>query len=332
MDLHTDYMGLSLHSPLVASASPLTGKLDSLRALEDAGAAAVVLPSLFEEQIREERAAMQALMDAGKDAIQETQDFFPDVGIYSKQTDKHLELVAAASKALDIPIIASLNGTTPDGWAGFARELSAAGAHAIELNLYHIGCNPNVSSSAVETAHEVVVRSVCGATHIPVSVKLSLCFSNLAHFCKKMESAGVKALVLFNRFYQPVINPETLEIDLTLHLSSSIERHLPETWIAMLRPALRCQLAHTTGIHTPLDVVSALMAGADVVMSTSALLQNGPAHLQTLRQGLEQWMNEHNYADLQQLRGCMARDQVPHPERYERTNYQKLLATWTPET
>jgi dihydroorotate dehydrogenase (fumarate) len=328
MNLASRYLGFELPHPFIASASPLTGKLDSLKALEDAGAAAVVLPSVFEEQLLQEERALQTFSQAGADTFSESQRFFPDPELYRRDSHRALELVRAARGALSIPVIASLNGTTPDGWGLFAKDLADAGAHAIELNLYHVGADPDISGDEIESRHEQVVRIVRDAVNLPLAVKIGPWFSSFANVARNLQEAGADALVIFNRFYLPDIDPETLSLHLKLGLSRSEQMLLPMSWIAMLRPHLRCGLALTTGVHSPLDAVKALMAGADAVMSTSALLQNGPGHLDVLRKGLADWLEAHEYASLDELRGCMRRDRVRNPELFERTNYIKLLNAW----
>ncbi len=327
MNLDTSYLGFTLSSPFVASASPMTGKLDKLRALEDAGAAAVVLPSVFEEQLRQEQETMDRLLAESADSLPEAQSFFPDPALNARNSERSLELVRQAREALDIPVIASLNGISPQGWTQFARDLARAGAQAIELNLYHVGCDPEISAAELETQHVQVVRAVREAVDLPLAVKLSPWFSSLAHFAKQLQEAGADALVLFNRFYQPDLDPETLTAATTLRLSESSDLLLPLSWTAILRPQLHLHLALTGGVHTPEDAVKALMAGADVVMTTAALLQNGPTHLRTLRDGLIEWMQTHDYASLDQLRASMSREKLPDPALFERLNYMKLLKT-----
>jgi dihydroorotate dehydrogenase (fumarate) len=328
MNLTTRYLGFDLPHPFIASASPLTGKLDSLKALEDSGAAAVVLPSVFEEQLRQEQQAIDAFTALQADTLTEAQSFFPDPALYERESHRTLDLVRAAREALDIPVIASLNGTSPDGWVQFSKELAAAGAQAIELNLYHIGSDPGIPGDEIEARHEETVRAVREAVDLPLAVKISPWFSSIANTARNLTQAGADALVLFNRFYLPDIDPETLTLTRTLHLSDSRDLLLPMSWIAMLRPHHSNHLALTGGIHTPLDAVKALMAGADALMSTASLLKNGPAHLTILREGLIQWMNAKGYSSIDELRGCMSRNRVPNPDLFERTNYIKLLDSW----
>jgi len=328
VNLDTTYLGLRLSSPFVASCSPLTGKIDTLRALEDAGAAAVVLPSIFEEQLHRERHAVEHFSAAGADAVAEAASFLPNPALYERGQDQTLDLLRRAKEALSIPVLASLNGNTPDSWAHFAKSLQSAGADALELNLYHVGCDPDHSSAEIEAGHATVVGAVRRDVSIPLAVKLSPWFTSFANVARKLTACGANGLVLFNRFYQPDIDPETLTLSRRLTLSDSRDLLLPMSWIAMLRPRLRCGLALSGGLHTPEDAVKGLMAGADVLMSTSALLKQGPGHLQTLRDGLLSWMERKEYHQLDQLRGCMRRDRLPNPGLFERTNYIRLLESW----
>lgn len=328
MNLSTSYLGFDFSHPFVASASPLTGKPDTLRALEDAGAAAVVLPSVFEEELAGDVQAMDRFRAAGADTLAEAQSFFPSDDLYGNVRDRKLSLVRAAKEALEIPVIASLNGISEEGWTEFAVDLVAAGADAIELNLYHVGCNPDVSGADLEAAHARVVRLVREAVQVPLAVKLSPWFSSLSHFAARLEAHGADALVLFNRFYQPDLDPEELSAATSLRLSESRELLLPATWISILRPQIQCDLAATTGIHTPTDALKALAAGADAVMSTSALLRNGPGHLRVLREGVSAWLEEKGYESLASFKGCMSRERLPNPELFERTNYIKVLESF----
>ena len=323
--LRSRYLGLDLPSPLVASAGPLTGNLDGLRRLEDAGAAAVVLPSVFEEQIERENAFKDHFLRAHTDALSEAQSFFPDPGLYESDTDHAFDLLRSAKAALDIPVVASLNGATTSGWRDFARRMAAAGADALELNLYEVAADPSRSSADIETRQLEIVRDVVGAVNLPVAVKLGATYTGLAHFAARVEQAGASALVLFNRFYQPTIDIETLAISRTLGLSRSRDQLPSLAWIAILRGQRTLDLAATSGVHTPEDAVKALMAGADAVCATSALLKNGPEHLSTLRDGLLAWMDAHEHQTLDTLRGCMRREHTDQPELFERANYIQLL-------
>lgn len=326
--LHTTYLGLNLPHPLVASASPLTGKVEPLRQLEDAGAAAVVLPSVFEEQLEQEKSFMDHYLTAGSDALTEAQSFFPDPDLFEYKSDKALERVREAKEALDIPVIASLNGATPGGWTSFARNLEDAGADALELNLYEVAADPSVSGHEVEERQLETVRSVVGSVQIPVSVKIGPHYSAPAHMAAGFEQTGAAGLVIFNRFYQPDFDIESRTASRKLGLSSPRDQLLALSWIAILRGQRSCSLAATSGVHGPENVLKYLMAGADVVMSTSALLQNGPGFLTELLRGVTEWMTSHDYASVQQLQGCMRREYVDNPELFERANYIKLLNSY----
>jgi dihydroorotate dehydrogenase (fumarate) len=325
MTLATTYLSLPLSSPLVASASPLTGNLDTLRQLEDAGAAAVVLPSVFEEQLHQQEAFMDHFLSIKADETSEANSFFPDPQLYEFNRDHSLHLLEQAKAALEIPVIASLNGSTPEGWTEFANEMMQAGADAIELNLYEIAADPRVDSRELETRQLETVQGVCAAVSIPVAVKISSQYSALANMARRFEEAGAAALVLFNRFYQPDFDIESRTASRRLGLSHSREMLLPMSWIAILRNQRKLDLAATTGVHAIDDVIKYLMAGADLVMSTSAILKNGPSAFTTLTNELSKWLSEHGYENVEDLRGCMRREYVDNPELFERANYMKLL-------
>lgn len=328
MSLSTTYLSIPLSSPLVASASPLTGKLDSLRQLEDAGASAVVLPSVFEEQIHQEKAFMDHFLNVGTDAHSEAQGFFPDPDLYDYKSDAALEHIVKAKSALGIPVIASLNGSTKEGWSDFAKKIQAAGADAIELNLYEVAADPETSSSHLEERQLDTVRGITDALSIPVAVKISSHYSALSHMAKRFEEAGAAALVLFNRFYQPDFDIESRTASRKLGLSNSREMLMPMSWIAILRGQRSLDLAATTGVHETTDIIKYLMAGANVVCSTSAMLKNGPAKMKEFKKGLEDWLEENGYNDVEELRGCMRREYVDDPELFERANYIKLLKSY----
>jgi len=316
-DLRTRYLGLELQSPLVASASPLTGSLDGLRKLEAAGAGAVVLPSLFEEEL----AADQD--QAGSD---------PDVGRgdqagYGAGPAAYHSLVEQAKQTLSIPVIASLNGTSRSGWVRHAARLEQAGADALELNIYYVSSRPGLSGNDVEWHYLDVVRAVRRATSLPLAVKLSPYFSALANLAGQLVEAGANGLVLFNRFYQPDLDIEAMEVLPALELSSSVELRLPLRWIAILHRRHRVSLAASTGVHTATDVVKVLLAGADVAMMTSALLRHGPDHLRPLEIQVRDWMDRHHYETIDQLRGRLSQRSVPDPAAFERANYIRTIAS-----
>jgi dihydroorotate dehydrogenase (fumarate) len=312
-DLRTRYLGMELRSPLVASSSPLTGSLDGLRRLEAAGAGAVVLPSLFEEELAE----------TGPGAAAGAAD---QVG-YGAGPDAYLSLVAEARKTLEIPVVASLNGVSRGGWSSYASRLEEAGASALELNVYYVSSRPGLSGSDVEWHYLDVVRAVRRATRLPLAVKLSPYFSAMANMAGQLVEAGADGLVLFNRFYQPDLDIEAMEVLPALELSSSVELRLPLRWIAILHRRHRVSLAASTGVHTAVDVLKVLLAGADVAMMTSALLRNGPDHLRPLETQVRDWMDRHGFDTLEQLRGRLSQRSVPDPAAFERSNYIKTLAS-----
>ena len=314
-DLRTRYLGMELRSPLVASSSPLTGSLDGLRRLEAAGAGAVVLPSLFEEELAEAGPAGGA--GAGGRAG------------YGAGPDAYLSLVAEARKTLSIPVVASLNGVSRGGWSSYASRLEEAGASALELNIYYVSSRPGLSGSDVEWHYLDVVRAVRRATRLPLVVKLSPYFSSLANMAGQLVEAGANGLVLFNRFYQPDLDIEAMEVLPALELSSSVELRLPLRWIAILYRRHRVSLAASTGVHTAVDVVKVLLAGADVAMMTSALLRNGPDHLRPLEVQVRDWMDRHGFETLEQLRGRLSQRSVPDPAAFERANYVRTLKSWS---
>ena len=318
-DLRTRYLGLELQSPLVASSSPLTGSLDGLRKLEAAGAGAVVLPSLFEEELAEDPGRVGADPHAGQ----------PDQAGYGAGPVAYLSLLEQAKASLSIPVVTSLNGTTRGGWVRHAARLEQAGADALELNIYYVSSRPGLSGGEVEGNYLDVVREVRQAIGIPLAVKLSPYFSSLSNMAGQLVEAGANGLVLFNRFYQPDLDIEAMEVQPALELSSSAELRLSLRWIAILHRRWGVSLAASTGVHTTEDVLKVLLAGADVAMMTSALLRNGPDHLRPVEVGLRDWMDRHGYETVEQLRGQLSQRSVPDPAAFERSNYIKTLASRT---
>ncbi len=331
MDLRTTYMGMELQHPIVASASPLSGSVASIKRLEDAGAAAVVLFSLFEEQLKHESAALEYLMTAGTESFAESLNYFPEVDDYTVGPDRYLELVRQASEAVDIPIIASLNGITNTGWIEYARLMQEAGARGIELNIYYIPADLTTSGREVEQRYIEIVKAVKAAVSIPVAVKLSPFFSAIGSMAKALDEAGADALVLFNRFYQPDFDLDKLDVVPNLQLSTPDEIRLPLLWIAVLHGKLRASLGATRGVHSPVEVVKYLMAGADAVMTTSALLKHGVDYLGTLREGLRTWMEMRRYGSVAQMKGSMSQRNVSDPTAFERANYIKTLESYKVE-
>jgi dihydroorotate dehydrogenase (fumarate) len=325
-DLRTRYLGLDLRSPLVASSSPLTGAVDSLLRLEAAGAGAVVLPSLFEEDLAEETQQVDALQATGATGA-EARAGHPEQAGYGARPAAHLSLVSQAKAALSIPVIASLNGVSRGGWVRYASRLEQAGADALELNVYYVSSRPGLSGSEVEWHYLDVVGAVRQAIDIPLAVKLSPYFSSLANMAGQLAEAGANGLVLFNRFYQPDLDIEAMEVQPKLDLSTSTELRLPLRWIAILHRRHRVSLAASTGVHTATDVLKVLLAGADVAMMTSALLRNGPDHLRPLEVQVRDWMDRHGFETVDQLRGRLSQRSVPDPAAFERANYIKTLAS-----
>lgn len=328
-DLSTRYLGLTLRAPVVASASPMTNDDRALRALDDAGVGAVVLPSLFEEQLEHEELAIDNMLETGAGAFAEAQTFFPELEDYNTGPDRYLTHLEQTKEALSVPVIASLNGVSLGGWLRYAHLLEQAGADAIELNVYRVAAHPEVTGTDVEQETLELVTAVSEAVGVPVAVKLSPFFSSLANFACRLEDAGAAGLVLFNRFYQPDLDLDTLEPTPRLVLSTSNELRLPLRWIGLLRGSLDASLAATTGVHTSDDVAKVLLAGADVAMMTSALLQNGPRHVADVLDELRAWMVEREYDSVEQLKGSAAAATGPDPEAYERANYVTTLASYS---
>jgi len=328
-DLHTTYLGLPLRSPLVASAGPFTGQLDRLVELEVAGAGAVVLPSIFEEQIEHETAEIDRLFTVHGESFNEATSFFPEVDDYGSAIDSYLELIENAKMAIDIPVIASLNGANIGGWVKYARLLEGAGADALELNLYTVAADPNVDGSALEAEHLELVALVAEEVDVPVAVKISPYYSSLSSFVVGLQRSGAGGVVMFNRFYAPDLDLETLEVAARIALSTPEELRLPLRWIGILREHLSMSIAGSTGVHSGFDAAKLILAGADVAMSTSALLHHGPAHLRTIEAQLCDWMDEHDYQSVSQMRGAVASHAASDPAAYERANYIGNIATYT---
>jgi len=328
-DLTTTYLGLPLRSPLVASSGPLTARIDSLRALEQAGIAAVVLPSLFEEQVEYEDLEADRLTSFGADSNPEASGYFPDMGEYESVADRYLRHLEEAKRALSIPVLASLNGVSPGGWLRYARLLEDAGADALELNLYEIAADIKISGREIEEAEVELVAQVRDSVSIPLSVKIGPYYSALGHQAARIIEAGADGLALFNRFYQPDINPETRRVAPALALSSSAELRLPLRWTAILSGRVDGSLAVTTGVHTGADAARCLLAGADVAMMTSALLTNGPEHVAVVEQELVGWAVESGFASVTQLRGSVSQRHVTDPSAFERANYMAALTGFT---
>jgi dihydroorotate dehydrogenase (fumarate) len=325
MDLSTTYLGLHLKNPLVPSASPLSRTLDSMKQLEDAGASAIVMYSLFEEQIQHEAAELNHYMSYGTESFAEALSYFPEAQEYNLGPDEYVEHLHKAKKALGIPVIGSLNGISTGGWMKYAKKIEEAGADALELNVYYIPTDPRLSAQAVEDLYLDALKAVKQTVKIPVAMKLSPFFSSMANMATRLDAAGADGLVLFNRFYQPDIDIEALDVVPNVNLSSSHSLRLPLRWIAILFGRVKANLAATSGVHTAEDVLKLLMAGADITMLCSALLQHGPGTIAEILKNLDHWMLEHEYVSVQQMRGSMSQKSVADPSAFERANYMKAL-------
>jgi dihydroorotate dehydrogenase (fumarate) len=325
MDLSTGYMGLRLRNPLVASASPLSQTVDGVRRLADAGVGAVVLYSLFEEQLRREAAENARLVDAGTESFAESLSYFPSAAEDEAGPRQYLSLLERAALVVEVPVMGSLNGVTPSGWVDYAHAMQEAGAAAIELNIYYLPGDPRTSGREVEQRHVDVLARVKDAVNVPVAVKLSPYFSSTGEMALRLDEAGADALVLFNRFLQPDIDPETLAVVPKVGLSSPAEARLPRTWIALLHGRVRASLAATTGVESSDDVARYLLAGADVVMTASALLRHGPEHATVLLDGLSNWMTRKEFAAVDELRGKLAVPRDTDEAVYERAGYVGAL-------
>ena len=328
IDLRTRYLGLTLASPLVASSSPLCERVDNIRAMEDAGAAAVVLHSLFEEQLDVESLHLDRYLSHGAESYAEALGYFPDLHRYNLGPDGYLEHIRRAKAAVRIPVIGSLNGVSRGGWTDFARQIQQAGADALELNVFFVPTDPALTSSEVETMYVDLVREVRGAVTIPVAVKLGHSFTALANLAARLDTAGADGLVLFNRFYLPDFDLERLDVTPRLTLSSPHEVLVRLHWVAILYGHLRADLAVSGGVHDVAQVLKAMMAGARVAMLTSALLQHGIGHLARIRADLVAWLEEHEYRSVAEMQGSMSYRSVAEPAAFERANYMKVLSSY----
>jgi dihydroorotate dehydrogenase (fumarate) len=324
-DLTTNYLGLTLRSPLVPSASPLSQEISSIRRLEDAGAAAIVLYSLFEEQLRLESLELDHHLSAGTESFAESLTFFPQPSEFRLGPEGYLEHIRKAKETVDIPIIASLNGATVGGWTKFAREIEEAGADALECNIYYIPTDPELKAAEIEQTYVDIVWAVKSAISIPVTVKLSPFFTNFANVARRLDDAGADGLVLFNRFYQPDIDLDELEIRPNVLLSAPQALRLPLTWIGILYGRLHASLAATSGVHSAEDAIKLLMAGASVTMMCSALLRNGINHLRHTERGISDWMEQHEYESVRQMQGSMSQQRCSDPSAFERAQYMRAV-------
>ncbi len=328
MNLSTQYLGLTLAHPFMTGASPLVDRLDLVRHLEDAGVSAITMHSLFEEQIAMEQVATIRHMESHAEAHAEALSYFPAPDDYALGPDAYLEQIRRIKAMVDVPVIGSLNGSTGRGWVDYARLIEQAGADALELNVYFLATDPDESSTAIETRVLNVAGSVKEAVSIPVAVKLSPFFTSLPHLARHLDAVGVDGLVLFNRFYQPDIDVEALDVAPRLQLSDSSELLLRLRWLAILRGRVKASLAATGGVHTGLDAVKAVMAGASGVQLVSVLLHHGPDKLRDLQREFARWMEDHEYESVQQMLGSMSLLRCPDPAAFERANYTRILQTW----
>jgi len=330
MDLTTSYLGLKLRNPLVLSASPLSEKVDNIKKAEDAGAAALVLHSLFEEQLKSEREELDFHLSHGTESFAEALSYFPTASEYRLGPEDYLEHIAKAKAAVKIPVIASLNGASPGGWTDYAKKIQQAGADALELNIYYIPTDTDLTSAEVEQTYLDILKAVKSTVTIPVAVKLSAFFSSMGNMARRLDQAGANGLVLFNRFYQPDINLDTLEVEHTVLLSTPQARRLPLRWIAILYGRVKTDLAATSGIHNAQDVLKAVMAGANVAMLCSVLLKQGIGQIRVIEQEMRQWMEEHEYESVNQMRGCLSQKNCPDPSAFERAQYMRAISSYKP--
>jgi len=329
MDLTTNYLGLKLRTPLVVSASPLSEEIDNIKRMADAGASAVVLYSIFEEQLRQDRLELNRNLENGTNSFAEALTYFPEPKEFRLGPEEYLKHIAAAKQATKIPIIASLNGSSNGGWTSYAKQIQQAGADALELNIYYIPTDLRLTGTEVELTYIEILKEVKAAVKIPVAVKLSPFFSNFANMAKRLDDAGADGLVLFNRFYQPDIELETLEVKPNLLLSTPMAMRLPLRWVAILHGKLRANLAATSGIHRAVDVIKMLLAGADVTMLCSTIIRHGIPQIAMIERDLVAWLEEHEYESVTQIKGSLSQKNCAEPAAFERAQYMKALTGYT---
>jgi dihydroorotate dehydrogenase (fumarate) len=330
MNLATNYLGLKLRSPLVVSASPLSEDIDNIKRMEDAGAAAVVLHSLFEEQLRQDRLELYQRLEHGTESFAEALTYFPEPDEFRLGPEEYLKHIAAAKKAAHIPIIASLNGSSVGGWTEYAKQIQKAGADALELNIYYIPTDLDLPGEVVEDTYLNILRAVKAVVTIPVAVKLSPFFSSFANMAKRLDLAGANGLVLFNRFYQPDIELESLEVKPNILLSTPMAMRLPLRWIALLHGKVKASLAATSGIHRASDALKMLLAGADVTMLCSTIIRHGIPQIAMIERDMIDWLEEHEYESVNQLKGSLSQQNCPEPAAFERAQYMKALTGFAP--
>ncbi len=328
MELKTKYMGLELKNPIVPSASPLTWSLDNVKSMEDSGAAAIIVHSLFEEQISHESGELDHYLTYGTESYAEATSYFPEPEDFKVGPVEYLDLIADIKKTVDIPVVGSLNGVSNGGWVKYAKNIQDAGADALELNVYYLPTNPNLSGSEIENMYVDVLKAVKENVNIPVAIKLSPFFTSTANMAKRLDAAGADALVLFNRFYQPDFDLEKLEVVPNLVLSTSWEMRLPLRWIAILYGQVQASLALTSGVHSAADVIKVMMAGGDVAMMASELLMNGIGRVGEILEGVKKWMEENEYDSIETMKGSMSQKSIAEPAAFERANYMKTLQSY----
>ena len=328
MDLSTNYLGLKLKNPLIAAASPLSRNLDNFKILEDAGIGAIVNHSLFEEQITHEVGELQHYLSQGSESFAESLSYFPQASDFKLGPEEYLNHIYRAKKAVKIPIIASLNACTEGGWVTFAKQIQHAGADALELNVYFLATNPDVDGRVVEDIYVDILKAIKSVVTIPVAIKIGPYFSAVANMAQRLDQAGADGIVLFNRFYQPDIDLDELTVVPNVLLSTSYDLRLPLRWIGLLYGRLKASLAGSGGIHSAEDALKMIMSGADAAMLCSVLLRQGPAHAKVILQNMEEWMKEHEYTSIAQMRGSMSQKSCANPESFERANYRKVLQSY----
>ncbi len=331
VDLTTTYLGMKLKNPLVASSSPLTEKVENVKRMEEAGVSAIVMYSLFEEQIIHESLELDYFLNQGTESFAESLTYFPNMGKYTLAPDKYIERLERTKKAVSIPVLGSLNGVSTGGWTSYARKIQDAGADGLELNMYYLPTDVDMTSDLLEQTYLRLVSDIRSTVNIPLAVKLAPYFTALPNFAKRLADAGVDGLVLFNRFYQPDMDLENLEVVPNLVLSNSNDLRLPLRWIAILYGKVKADLALTSGVHTAEDTLKAMMAGANVAMTTSAILKSGMQAVSAILKGMEEWMIAHEYDSITQMRGSMSQGAVADPAAFERANYMKVLNSFNPE-
>ncbi|MFZ5909666.1 MAG: dihydroorotate dehydrogenase-like protein [Chloroflexota bacterium] len=324
-DLTTTYLGLDLKNPLVASASPLSKKIESVQRIDEAGIGAIVMYSLFEEQIIHESLELDHYLTRGTHSFAEAQTYLPDLGFYNMGPDKYLDHLAAVKKAVSVPVIGSLNGVSKGGWVRYARFMQDAGADAVELNMYYLSADPDLGGQELENTYVDLVAEIKASIKVPLAVKISPFATSLPNFARRLVTAGADGLALFNRFYQPDFDLEALEVTQALDLSTSKDLLLPLRWIAILYGKVNADFALTSGVHTAQDVLKAMMAGAKVAMTASALLQDSYGCIPSILAGLREWMEAHEYGSIKQMQGSMSQQAVAEPAAFERANYIKIL-------